>query len=240
MRFAIIQFGGSNCDYDVEYILTSIIGIDADLVWYKERLNGYDGVVIPGGFSYGDYLRAGAIAARTEIMQDVRKMAAAGKPILGICNGFQILTESELLPGALMLNNYPKFICSGTYLRVENEQTPFTNRFKKGDVIQIPIAHIEGNYYTDNHTLQKLKERRMIALRYTDQMGEVREDTNPNGSVENIAGILNQNGNVLGLMPHPERASEKILGSVDGLKIFKSMIDYVEKKAIANQRNRSK
>jgi len=235
VRLAIVQFGGSNCDYDVEYVLTKIIGIDASIVWYKERLNGYDGVVIPGGFSYGDYLRAGAIAARTEIMQDVRKMAAAGKPILGICNGFQILTESGLLPGALMLNNYPKFICTRTYLRVENDQTPFTNRFNKGDVIQIPIAHMEGNYYTDKSTLQELNAGNLIALRYTDPMGEVRANANPNGSVENIAGILNQRGNVLGLMPHPERASEEILGSEDGLKIFKSMIDYAEKIAAPNQ-----
>ncbi len=235
MRLAIVQFGGSNCDYDVEYVLTEIIGIDASIVWYKERLNGYDGVVIPGGFSYGDYLRAGAIAARTEIMQDVRKMAAAGKPILGICNGFQILTESGLLPGALMLNNYPKFICTRTYLRVENDQTPFTNRFNKGDVIQIPIAHMEGNYYTDKSTLQELNAGNLIALRYTDPMGEVRANANPNGSVENIAGILNQRGNVLGLMPHPERASEEILGSADGLKIFKSMIDYAKKITTPNQ-----
>ncbi len=228
MKFAIIQFGGSNCDYDVEYVLTEIIGIDASIVWYKERLNGYDGVVIPGGFSYGDYLRAGAIAARTEIMQDVRRMAREGRPVLGICNGFQILTESGLLPGALMLNNYPKFICRWTHLRVENDETPFTGRFKKGDVIQMPIAHKEGNYYADNQTLQRLRERGMIVLRYTDEKGEVREDVNPNGSVENIAGILNEHGNVLGLMPHPERASEEILGSADGLNIFKSMIEYAE------------
>jgi phosphoribosylformylglycinamidine synthase len=230
MKIAIIQFGGSNCDYDVHYVLTSLLGVKASLLWYKDAasLKNYDGIVIPGGFSYGDYLRAGAIAARTPIMAQVKQKAAEGKPIIGICNGFQILTEAQLLPGALTLNQYPKFICTTTHLRVENNNTPFTNKFKQGEILQIPVAHMEGNYYADTHTLAQLNRDQQIALRYVNPAGEVSEDANPNGSKENIAGVLNQNKNILGLMPHPERASEEILGSSDGLKIFQSMIEYAE------------
>lgn len=226
MKIAIIQFGGSNCDFDVHYVLTSILGVEADLVWYKEKLTGYDAAVIPGGFSYGDYLRAGAIAARTPMMQQIAQMAQEGKPILGICNGFQILTESRLLPGALMLNRYTKFICKQTHLRVETTDAPFTCRFREGEVIRVPIAHMEGNYYADKDTLTRLDHSKQVALRYVNPLGEPTEEANPNGSVENIAGILNQNKNILGLMPHPERASE--LGSSDGLRIFQGMIEYAE------------
>ncbi|MGP8321828.1 MAG: phosphoribosylformylglycinamidine synthase subunit PurQ [Methanosarcinaceae archaeon] len=229
MKIAIIRFGGSNCDLDVLHVLKNVVGIDAELVWYKEEdLNHYDGAIIPGGFSYGDYLRAGAIAARTPIMDAVRKMASEGKTIMGICNGFQILTESGLLDGALTTNRYPKFRCEKTYLRVENTNTPFTSGFRKGEVVKIPIAHMEGNFYADEKTLTRLNDNQQVVFRYTDISGNVTDDVNPNGSQENIAGIINKNGNVIGLMPHPERASEAILGLEDGIRIFQSMVHYIE------------
>ena len=227
MKIAVLQFGGSNCDHDVHHVLTEVIGVDADLVWYKDELEGYDGVVVPGGFSYGDYLRAGAIAARAPIMNSVRKMADKGLPVVGICNGFQILVESGLLPGALMTNRYPKFRCEWVNLRVENNTSPFTNSFKKGDVIRIPIAHMEGNYFADEYTLSELDSQNRVAFRYVDEKGNTTDEANPNGSIENIAGIINEQGNVLGMMPHPERASEQILGSEDGKKIFDSMVSYI-------------
>lgn len=230
MKIAIIRFGGSNCDLDVLHVLKDVIGIDAGLVWYKEEdLSQYDCAIIPGGFSYGDYLRAGAIAARTPIMDAVKKMASEGKMIMGICNGFQILTESGLLDGALTTNRYPKFRCEKTYLRVENTNTPFTSGFKKGEVVKIPIAHMEGNFYADKKTLDRLNENEQVVFRYADISGNVTDDINPNGSQENIAGIINANRNVIGLMPHPERASEAILGLEDGIRIFRSMVDYIEK-----------
>ena len=228
MKIAIVQFGGSNCDLDVLHVLKDVMGIDAELVWYKENnLDRFDGVIIPGGFSYGDYLRAGAIAARTPIMDSIKKIANEGKPVMGICNGFQILAESGLLDGALATNRYPKFRCEWTHLRVETTNTPFTSKFKKGEIIQIPIAHMEGNFYADSITLAKLNENEQVALRYVDKNGHVSNDANPNGSQENIAGIINAERNVIGLMPHPERASETILGSEDGIKMFHSMVDYI-------------
>ena len=228
MTVAIIQFGGSNCDQDVLHVLQDVVGLDARLVWYKEdTLSGFEGVVIPGGFSYGDYLRAGAIAARTPIMESVKELAAGGKPILGICNGFQVLTESGLLAGALTTNMYPKFRCQPTCLRVESTGTPFTSRFKKGEVVRIPIAHKEGNFYATEDTLAQLEHDDLVVFRYTDAEGHVTDEVNPNGSQENIAGIVSSSRNVLGMMPHPERASEDILGSKDGLKIFESMADHI-------------
>lgn len=229
MKIAIIQFGGTNCDRDVLHVLNDVMDIDAELVWYKNKnLDDFDGVVIPGGFSYGDYLRAGAIAARTPIMDSVKNIASDGKPIIGICNGFQVLTESGLLDGALTTNAYPKFLCKWTYLRVDNNDTPFTSRFEKGEIIQIPIAHKEGNFYTDQTTVASLNKNNQITFRYVDGNGIADDSTNPNGSKDNIAGIINPEKNILGLMPHPERASEKVLGSDDGSKIFQSMVDYIK------------
>ncbi|WP_445475877.1 phosphoribosylformylglycinamidine synthase subunit PurQ [Methanococcoides methylutens] len=228
MTIAIIQFGGSNCDLDVLHVLEDVVGVDAELVWYKEHdLDRFEGAVIPGGFSYGDYLRAGAIASRTPIMDSVKKMADEGKPVMGICNGFQILTESGLLNGALATNMYPKFRCEWTCLRVETTDSPFTSAFKEGEVIRIPIAHMEGNFYADEQTLSSMEDEKLVAFRYVDKDGHVTDEVNPNGSQENIAGILNGKRNVMGLMPHPERAAESILGSDDGVRMFQSMVEYI-------------
>ncbi len=226
MKFAIIRFGGSNCDMDVHHILSDVLNVHTDLVWYKDSIEGYDGVVIPGGFSYGDYLRAGSIAASTPIMESVKELADDGKPVIGICNGFQILVESGLLPGALRTNIYPKFCCKWVDLRVENTDTAFTSKFREGEVVRIPIAHKEGNFFVDDSTLSDLNSRQRVAFRYVDRGGKAVPAANPNGSVENIAGIVNDAGNVLGMMPHPERASESILGSDDGRKVFESMVEY--------------
>ena len=233
MRFAVIQFGGSNCDRDVRNVLSDVCGVDADLVWYKERLvRAYDAVVLPGGFSYGDYLRAGAIAARTPVvMEDVARHAAGGGLVLGICNGAQILAESGLVPGTFTINAYPKFICMWVYLRVENAATPFTSEFKKGDVIRIPIAHAEGRYVAPAGTIASLNKGDRIAFRFCDKNGKVTEEANPNGATDSITGLLSVKGNVLAMMPHPERASEEVLGSTDGKKIFDSMIHHIERNA---------
>ena len=231
MKIAIVQFGGTNCDLDVLHVLKEVVGVDAETVWYKEEdLSGFDGVVVPGGFSYGDYLRAGAIAARTPIMDSVKKLAAEGKPVLGICNGFQVLTEAGLLNGALTTNQYPKFRCHWSYLRVETADTPFTSKFRKGEVVRMPIAHMEGQFYAEEATLADLDENERVVFRYVDEAGKVTDEVNPNGSLENIAGIVNETRNVLGLMPHPERASEAVLGSDDGRKLFESMADYITEK----------
>jgi phosphoribosylformylglycinamidine synthase len=228
MKIAIIQFGGTNCDMDVLHVLKDVVGVDAETVWYKdENLAGFDGVVVPGGFSYGDYLRAGAIAARTPIMDSVKKIAAEGKPVLGICNGFQVLTEARLLEGALTTNEYPKFRCHWTNLRVEITDTPFTSKFRKGEVIRMPIAHMEGKFFAEEQTLAELDENEQVVFRYVDEKGRATDKANPNGSLENIAGIVNASKNILGLMPHPERASESILGSDDGRRVFESMADYI-------------
>jgi len=221
-KFAVIVYPGTNCDFEtVEAIKKA--GGDAERVWYKSPLKDFDGVVLPGGFSYADYLRAGAISARAEIMEEVKALANDGKPILGICNGFQVLTESGLLPGALRPNKVPRFLCRWIYLRVAETETAFTQFYKEGEVIRMPIAHAEGNYYADD--LGKVK----IVFQYSDANGEISEEANPNGSLLNIAGISNEKGNVLGMMPHPERASDRWLGSEDGLKVFKSMVEYAKK-----------
>jgi phosphoribosylformylglycinamidine synthase I len=235
MRFAVIQFGGSNCDRDTHHALQDICGVETDLVWYKEGLcRPYDAIVIPGGFSYGDYLRAGAIAARTPIMQEISSHVREGHLLLGICNGAQIGAESGFVPGTFTINTYPKFICRWVYIRVENAATPFTSLYKEGEIIRIPIAHKEGRYIARATDLAALNRNRQIAFRFCDEKGALTPESNPNGSVEQITGLLNERKNVLLMMPHPERASEIILGSEDGKKIFASMIAYVEKGRIGH------
>lgn len=225
MKIAIIQFGGSNCDLDVYKALTSL-GVNCEQVWYKESLSDFDGVIIPGGFSYGDYLRAGAIAARTEIMSSVSAMSMEGKPILGICNGAQILSEAKLVPGTFTKNAYPKFICKWVKLRITGTSI-FTKRSR--EIICIPIAHKEGRYVVNKKTLQEMYDNGQVIFKYVDDNGFSSKDANPNGSMDNIAGISNVDGNVLAMMPHPERASDALLGSTDGIAIFQSMVNYLGK-----------
>ncbi len=222
MKFAVIVFPGSNCDLDMYAAVKDILKEDAQYVQhYEKSLEGFDAVLLPGGFSYGDYLRTGAIARFSNIMDEVIRFAEAGKPVFGTCNGFQILTEAGLLPGALRRNDSLKFISKQQNLTVENNQTSFTSAYEKGEIITTPIAHGEGNYYCDEETLQELKENNQIVFTYANG--------NPNGSLENIAGIINKQGNVLGMMPHPERAVEELLGSDDGLKLFQSMYETYKK-----------
>jgi len=222
----IVVFPGSNCDHDTEYAVASFEGVRPVLLWHNEHdLRGVDLVVLPGGFSYGDYLRAGAIARFSPIMQEVVDFARKGYPVLGICNGFQVLLESGLLEGALSRNRDKKFICSPTAIRVENAATSFTSRCRPREVLSIPIAHGEGNYFAPPEVIDRLEENSQVVFRYCDAMGEVTPESNPNGSIGNIAGIINREGNVLGLMPHPERASETLLGSADGRKLFESLFD---------------
>ncbi|MGX4670453.1 phosphoribosylformylglycinamidine synthase subunit PurQ [Cerasibacillus sp. JNUCC 74] len=216
MRFAVITFPGSNCDYDMYHAVKEVLGKEAELIWYENsNLESYDAILLPGGFSYGDYLRTGAVAATSQVMKQIKQHAAKGKPVLGVCNGFQILTEAGLLPGALLRNQQLSFICREQNVVVKNNQTIFTDGYREGEIIQLPIAHGEGNYYCDETTLQSLQENKQIVFTYQD---------NPNGSVANIAGIVNQQGNVLGMMPHPERAVEQIIGSKDGLRLLKSLV----------------
>ncbi|MDQ6862076.1 MAG: phosphoribosylformylglycinamidine synthase subunit PurQ [Verrucomicrobiota bacterium] len=228
MKFAVIQFPGSNCDQDCVAAVNGLDGVRADYVWHKETsLAGYDAVVLPGGFSYGDYLRCGAIARFSPIMAAVVEAANAGKLVIGTCNGFQILCEAGLLPGALVRNRSLHFICRMATLRVEVDSSPFTAGCPKGTLLRIPVAHGEGCYFADEGTLRELNANRQVILRYVDNAGETTADANPNGSVENIAGITNRQGNVFGLMPHPDRASEARLGSTDGRLILQSMIQSI-------------
>ena len=216
MKFAVLVFPGSNCDIDMYHAIKDELGEEVEYVWHDTKdLSSYDGILLPGGFSYGDYLRCGAIAQFSNVMNEVKKAAEAGKPVLGICNGFQILTEAGLLPGALLRNKNLKFMCRTAELTVQNADTMFTNSYKHGDVLQVPIAHGEGNYTCDAQTLASLKANNQIVFTYND---------NPNGSVENIAGIINERGNVLGMMPHPERAVHELIGGTDGLALFKSIV----------------
>lgn len=217
MKFAVLVFPGSNCDIDMYHAICDELGEEVEYVWHDaEDLSQYDGILVPGGFSYGDYLRCGAMASQSNVMKEVKKAAEEGKPILGVCNGFQILTEAGLLPGALLRNKNLKFICKTVQLKVENNNTLFTNQYEQGEIINIPIAHGEGNYFCDEETLKKLQENNQIVFTYNGE--------NPNGSLQNIAGIINERGNVLGMMPHPERAVDSLLGSEDGLKLFKSIV----------------
>ncbi len=226
MKAAVIRFPGSNCDQDCHHALQGVFGVATDYVWHKDTsLKGYDLVVLPGGFSYGDYLRCGAIARFSPIMKAVADRANHGGLLVGICNGFQVLTESRLLPGALVRNRSLHFICEHRFLRVDAVDNPFTSEACTGQVLNIPIAHGEGNYVADPATLQELARNRQIVLRYSDANGCASDAANPNGSVQNIAGICNAGRNVFGLMPHPERACEKRLGSEDGKFIFQSILN---------------
>ena len=225
MNFAVLQFPGSNCDQDVIHVLRNVLGHSARLLWHKESsLGAVDAVVVPGGFSYGDYLRTGAIARFSPVMEAVRGFAANGGLVLGICNGFQILCESGLLPGALIRNRSLQFRCEHTFLKTATADSPFTNRIAADKVMRLPIAHGEGCYVADEDTLAALKAKNQVLWRYVSAQGEPTEAANPNGSLDNIAGICNEARNVAGLMPHPERASEPILGCADGRLIFESMI----------------
>ncbi len=225
MKFAVLRFPGSNCDQDCMHALNAIPGASADYVWHKDTsLDGFDAVVVPGGFSYGDYLRCGAIARFSPIMKSVKEFAASGGPVIGICNGFQILCESGLLPGALVRNRGLHFVCKHVSLRVENAGSRFTNATTSGQILNIPIAHGEGCYFADDETLLRLQTNGQVLVRYCDDKGRTTDEANPNGSRENIAGIRNEAGNVFGLMPHPERACDPLLGSTDGLAIFQSIL----------------
>jgi phosphoribosylformylglycinamidine synthase subunit I (EC 6.3.5.3) len=229
MRFGIVVFPGTNCDRDCWHVVKRVLNCDAEFVWHEERdVSRFDCIILPGGFSYGDYLRVGAVARFSPVMESVRDFAEKGGLVIGICNGFQILVEAGLLPGALVRNKTTHFICKFVNLRVENADTPFTNQCKVGQVLRIPIAHNDGRFFCDEETLKRLERNGQIVFRYCTPEGEVTEEANPNGSIENIAGIVNERGNVLGMMPHPERASEKLLGSEDGLLIWRSILSTLE------------
>ena len=228
MKFGVVVFPGSNCDYDTFYVLRDVLEQEAFFLWHKDHdLKRIDCVILPGGFSYGDYLRSGAIAKFSPLMKEVIEFASKGGLVLGICNGFQILTELGLLPGAMLRNKNLKFLCQFVTLRVENDKTPFTHKGKRGDVLRIPIAHYEGNYFAPPEIIQELETNNQVVFRYSDAQGRVNEEANVNGSLRNIAGITNKQGNVMGMMPHPERASEILLRSQDGRLIFQSIIEYI-------------
>ncbi len=225
MKVGVVVFPGSNCDHDLYHVVGKILGFEAVYLWHKDAdLKGCEAVVIPGGFSYGDYLRCGAIAKFSPVMKEVQRFAQEGRPLLGICNGFQILTEAGLLPGVLIRNRSLKFLCDYTNIRVDSDETPFTRKAGKGSVLKIPIAHGEGNYFIDAEGLKRLEGEGQVVFRYVDAQGEASEAANPNGSLNNIAGVCNARRNVVGLMPHPERVSEAILGCEDGKRIFESLL----------------
>jgi len=224
LKFGVIIFPGSNCDHDAYHVISKHVGQPVDFIWHRDiDLRSYDAVIIPGGFSYGDYLRAGALARFSPVMNSVKEFAAEGKLVLGICNGFQILCEAGLLPGALIRNRDLHFVCGHVNVRVENADTPFTHELKDGSVLSMPIAHAEGNYVCDEATLNELRRDDRIVFRYCEANGEITDAANPNGSRDNIAGICNPERNVMGLMPHPERACEDLLGSSDGREVFRSL-----------------
>ena len=229
LTFGIILFPGSNCDHDAFHVASNIVGQNARFIWHKdEELGDVDVVIVPGGFSYGDYLRVGAIARFSPIMNDVIRFANEGGVVIGICNGFQILCESGLLPGALIRNENLRFVCKHVHLRVEQTDTPFTNTMHNGEVIELHVAHGDGNYYATPEIIEELEANRQIVFRYATAEGVVTRDANPNGSVSNIAGIVNRQRNVMGLMPHPERCAEQLIGSGDGIKLFESMIAHTK------------
>jgi phosphoribosylformylglycinamidine synthase subunit PurQ / glutaminase len=231
MKFGVIIFPGSNCDHDAHWVLGQVAKQPVTFLWHETHdLENCDAIIVPGGFSYGDYLRTGAIAKFSAVMESVRKFADRGGLVIGICNGFQILTESGLLPGALLRNESLKYICKPVHIRVESTDSPFTQGLNKGEVLQIPIGHMEGNYFCDDGTLRDLQKQERILFRYATPQGEITRDANPNGSIENIAGICSEGRNVLGMMPHPERASEPELGMTQGFRIFESMVGAMAKR----------
>jgi len=225
MKFGVVIFPGSNCDHDCYYAIESVIGKPVEFIWHQDTdLAGFDAIILPGGFSYGDYLRTGAIARFSPVMGSVREFALKGGLVIGICNGFQILMEAGLLPGALLPNIGMKYVCRFLHIRTETVTTAYTNALEKGQLVHIPIGHGEGNFFADEETLKRIEDEDQVAFRYVNAEGEPTEAANPNGSLHNIAGIVNENGNVLGMMPHPDRSSEGILGSEDGKLIFDSMV----------------
>jgi phosphoribosylformylglycinamidine synthase I len=231
MKFGVIVFPGSNCDYDAYMAIKTAVKQEVEFLWHQDTsLHNCDCVILPGGFSYGDYLRTGAIARFSSIMKKVMEFAKEGGLVVGICNGFQILLEAGLLPGAMLRNTSLRFICKFVHIRPEHSNSPFTNMCSSGQVLKIPIAHTDGNYFIPDEGLKALQENEQIVFRYCDQTGNVTPKANPNGSLQNIAGICNRTKNVLGMMPHPERASESILGSEDGKYVFESIINFFEKK----------
>ena len=235
MKFGVLVFPGSNCDHDTYHVVSEIAQQPVTFLWHDSpSLENCDAILVPGGFAYGDYLRTGAIARFSPVMQSVKKFAADGGLVLGICNGFQILAEAGLLPGALMRNAGLKYICKQVYLRTETANTPFTQTLSKGEVVKIPIGHMEGNYFCDAQTLARLEGDDRIVFRYSTAEGKITSEANPNGSLGNIAGILNGGRNVLGMMPHPDRSSEGLLGSVDGYKIFASIVSALQQKKAAS------
>lgn len=230
MKFGVVQFPGSNCDFDAYHALRHVLKRPTVMLWHKDHdLQGVDCVVLPGGFAYGDYLRVGAIARFSPLMQEVQAFARAGGRVIGICNGFQVLLELGLLPGAMLRNKNLKFLCQHVHIRVENARTDFTRAARKGQVLRIPIAHFDGNYYAPARTLKDLETNGQVVFRYCDAEGRVTDEANVNGSLHNIAGVRNAAGNVLGMMPHPERAAEALLGSTDGRTVFESLIHSLER-----------
>ncbi len=233
MKFAVVVFPGSNCDHDAYYAASHVLGQRVDLIWHKDTdLKGADAVILPGGFAHGDYLRTGAMARFSPIMREVQSFASRGGPVLGICNGFQILLEAGLLPGAMLRNRNLKFLCQHVYVRVEQTDTPFTSASHRGQVLRLPIAHGEGNYFAEPDVIARLEANRQVIFRYTNADGDVTSDGNPNGSAASIAGLCNEARNVVGLMPHPERACEPALGSADGLVILESVVQSIRTGAL--------
>jgi phosphoribosylformylglycinamidine synthase I len=226
MKFGVVIFPGSNCEQDCYYVVQSVLGQPVEYIWHQETsVKGFDAIILPGGFAYGDYLRTGALAKFSPVMNAVADFAKKGGVVFGICNGFQILTEAGLLPGALLRNSGLKYLCKFEYLRTETMETPFTNLMTKGQLLRIPIGHGDGNFFADTDTLERLEGNGQVVFRYADSQGRTTREANPNGSLNNIAGIVNEGRNVLGMMPHPDRSSEEILGSADGKLIFESMVN---------------
>jgi len=234
MKFGVVVFPGSNCDDDAFHAVGAVLGELVEFVWHRsQEISGFDAIILPGGFAFGDYLRTGAIASFSPVMSAVAKFARSGGLVLGICNGFQVLLEAGLLPGAMLRNRDLRFLCRDVHVRVETTDTPFTCSVRRGQVLKIPIAHMEGNYFVDERTLGELERNDQIVLRYTTPQGELGDSANPNGSLAAIAGICNRERNIMGMMPHPERAVEALLGSSDGLVIFRSIVNSLTRKAPA-------